>query len=110
MYESSDKMVSHPDHYKSGGMEVIDVIEALTKDLSGIEATDTGNIIKYILRWKKKGGIQDLEKILWYTTHLIEHLKVEEGKKKPSKDDYISGALKHCKNEDNVHLIKVDIF
>ena len=66
MYESKDKMVSHPDHYQSEtGLEVIDVIEAFTSDLKGIEATDTGNIIKYACRWKRKNGIQDLEKIMW---------------------------------------------
>lgn len=76
MYESKDKNVSHPEHYQSDtGLEVIDVIEAFTFDLKGIEATDTGNIIKYACRWSKKGGIQDLEKILWYTQHLIDHLK-----------------------------------
>lgn len=78
-YESEDVMVSHPSHYQSNkGLEVIDVIEAFTSDLNGIEATDTGNIIKYACRWNKKNGIQDLEKILWYTTHLINHLKVKE--------------------------------
>ena len=47
MYESEDRMVSHPDHYISEtGMEVIDVIEAFTSDLKGIEAADTANIIK----------------------------------------------------------------
>ena len=64
------------------GMEVIDVIEAFTDELKGVEATDTGNIIKYACRWKKKNGIQDLEKILWYTQHLIDHLKnIEEENK-----------------------------
>lgn len=63
MYESRDKMVSHPDHYQSEtGLEVIEAIEAFTFDLKGIEAVDTGNIIKYACRWKKKNGIQDLEK------------------------------------------------
>lgn len=83
MYESEDKMVSHPEHYMSKTcMEVIDVIEAFTDELKGIEATDTGNIIKYACRWKKKNGIQDLEKILWYTQHLIDHLKnIEEENK-----------------------------
>lgn len=57
------------------GLEVIDVIEAFTFDLKGIEATDTGNIIKYACRWKQKNGIQDLEKIMWYTQHLIDHLR-----------------------------------
>lgn len=79
MYESKDKMVSHPDHYQSAnGLEVIDCIEAFTAGLDGVEATDTGNIIKYACRWKKKNGIQDLEKILWYTQHLIDHLKDKE--------------------------------
>lgn len=79
MYESEDKQVSHPVHYQSNsGLEVIDVIEAFTDGLEGIEATDTGNIIKYICRWKKKNGIQDLRKIMWYTQHLIDHLEKEK--------------------------------
>ena len=76
LYVSEDKMVSHPSHYQSKyGIEVIDVIEAFTEGLEGIEAADTANIIKYACRWKGKNGIQDLEKILWYTQHLITHLK-----------------------------------
>lgn len=55
MYESKDAMVSHPAHYQSEtGLEVIDVIEAFTVDLNGIEATDTGNVLKYMCRWKKR--------------------------------------------------------
>lgn len=76
MYESQDKLVSHPGHYQSKtGLEVIDVIEAFTDGLDGIEAVDTGNVIKYICRWKKKNGLQDLEKALWYLQHLVDHLK-----------------------------------
>lgn len=74
-----DKMVSHPDHYQSEtGLEVIDVIEAFTFDLKGIEATDTGNIIKYICRWKKKNGLQDLKKARFYLDHLINHVEKME--------------------------------
>ena len=83
-YESKDMMVSHPPHYQSAnGLEVIDVIEAFTAKLRGIEATDTGNIIKYICRWNEKNGLQDLEKAKWYLDHLIAHLskqKVKENK------------------------------
>ena len=76
MYKSDDNMVSHPSHYQSeNGLEVIDVIEAFTSDLKGIEATDTGNIIKYICRWKNKNGLQDLKKAMWYLDHLIEHVE-----------------------------------
>lgn len=69
-------MVNHPPHYQSEtGMEVIDVIEAFTFDLKGIEATDTGNVIKYICRWKGKNGLQDLKKAKWYLEHLINHVE-----------------------------------
>lgn len=87
-------MVNHPDHYKTeAGLETIDVIKAFTQGLDGIEATDTGNIIKYACRWKKKNGIEDLEKIVWYTNHLINHLKEQEKKTgesepKPNTDVY----------------------
>lgn len=90
MYESDDKMVSHPDHYKSdAGLEVIDVIEAFTSDLKGVQATDTGNVIKYICRWKKKNGIQDLKKAMWYLQHLIDHVELADDNNSFEKmDDY----------------------
>ena len=83
MYESTDKMVSHPSHYQSkSGLEVINVIEAFTEGLEGIKAVDTGNAIKYICRWKDKNGIQDLEKAMWYIQHLIDHLIKEDEEKR----------------------------
>ncbi len=57
------EMVNHPAHYQSEkGIEVIDVMEAFTEGLGGIEAVDTSMVIKYICRWKQKGGIEDLQK------------------------------------------------
>lgn len=71
-----DLMVSHPSHYMSEtGLETIDVIEAFTYDLKGIEAVDTGNILKYMCRWNKKNGLQDLRKAQWYLEHLIDHVE-----------------------------------
>jgi len=70
-----EDMVNHPKHYKKNGMEAIDVIQAFTDGLNGIEATDTGNIIKYVLRWKDKNGVEDLKKIVWYANHLINYLE-----------------------------------
>lgn len=97
MYESTDKNVSHPNHYQSNkGLEVIDVIEAFTDGLVGIEATDTGNVIKYICRWKKKNGIQDLEKALWYLQHLVDHMKATETpgpKADVKRDEYPDGTI-----------------
>ena len=81
MSKASPDMVNHPPHYKSKtGLEAIDVIEAFTDGLNGIEATDTGNVIKYICRWKSKNGLQDLKKAKWYLEHLIE--RVEKNTKK----------------------------
>lgn len=69
-------MVNHPPHYQAkNGMEVINVIESYTDGLMGIEATDTGNVIKYICRWKDKNGLEDLKKAKWYLEHLIKHLE-----------------------------------
>ena len=72
-------MVNHPKHYKAkNGMEVIDVIEAFTANLKGYEATHTGNVIKYICRWKEKNGLEDLKKAQWYLNRLIKN--IEENK------------------------------
>lgn len=69
-------MVNHPKHYKAkNGMEVIDVIEAFTANLEGYEATHTGNVIKYICRWKEKNGLEDLKKAQWYLNRLIENIE-----------------------------------
>lgn len=66
--------VCNPPHYQSEtGLEAIDVIEAFTSELEGVEAFDTGNILKYMCRWSKKNGLEDLQKARWYLDHLIEH-------------------------------------
>lgn len=67
--------VNHPDHYKSGNLETIQVIEEFVKDLKGIEASDTANILKYACRWKRKNGVEDLKKLVWYAKHLINYIE-----------------------------------
>jgi len=44
--DTDDKLVNHPNHYLSNGLEVIDILKAFTEDLTGIEAICTGNILK----------------------------------------------------------------
>ena len=46
----------NPSHYKQGNIEVIDFI--LDQKFSYIE----GNVVKYISRYKKKNGLEDLKK------------------------------------------------
>lgn len=77
--KNSVDMVNHPPHYQSSsGLEVIDVIEAFTENLSGAEATNTGNVIKYICRWKDKNGLEDLKKARWYLDRLIQTVEKKE--------------------------------
>ena len=65
-------LVNHPAHYKTkNGLETIDVIEAFTDGLNGSEATHTGNVLKYMCRWRKKNGLVDLKKAQWYLNRLI---------------------------------------
>lgn len=68
-------LVNHPPHYKSGGMEVIDVIEAfgLEDDLY------LANVIKYLLRHRSKGGEVDLQKGLWYLERRVRRGKEASG-------------------------------
>lgn len=64
--------VNHPSHYTNGKYECIDILEDITKDLSGIEAVCTANAVKYLWRWKFKNGVEDLKKANWYINKLIE--------------------------------------
>lgn len=79
MVENSESRVVHPAHYQtSNGLETIDVMEAFTEDMAGYEAVCTSNVLKYICRWKKKNGIEDLKKAEWYLKRLIEHIESSE--------------------------------
>lgn len=67
-----EDVVNHPSHYKQGGIETIDFIEAkqLTYNL--------GNVVKYITRAgikNKATHIEDLEKAAWYLSREIQNLK-----------------------------------
>ena len=62
--------VQHPSHYTQGGVECIEAIRAsMTAD--GFCDYCKGNIIKYIWRWRDKGGVEDLRKASVYLDWLI---------------------------------------
>ena len=63
--------VNHPAHYTSGSIECIDAIEASVEGLDPQEAVCVGNVIKYVWRFKRKNGKQDLLKAQWYLERLI---------------------------------------
>ncbi len=74
--QESKDMVNQPAHYKDGGIEVIDFIEA--KKLG----YNLGNVVKYVSRAGKKGGpgkeLEDLKKAAWYLAREI-HALGEKG-------------------------------
>lgn len=76
--DSLVNQVNHPTHYNQGDIECIDGIESAIINLRGIEAFCTGNSIKYLWRWKDKGGVKDLEKAKWYIDRLITGLEKHE--------------------------------
>lgn len=61
----------NPNHYKQGKVECIDCIESAISNLTGFEGFCTGNAIKYLYRWKQKGGVTDLEKSRWYINRML---------------------------------------
>lgn len=78
--DNTDKtfdVVASPKHYTDSSIECIDAMEAAY----GIEAVMwfcACNAFKYQWRFKKKNGIEDLEKSKWYTNKYIELSKKVE--------------------------------
>jgi hypothetical protein len=65
-------VVNHPAHYKTGGIETIDFIEA--KGLN----YHLGNVVKYITRADHKGDrMENLLKAQWYLNREINRAKGE---------------------------------
>jgi hypothetical protein len=62
--------VNHPSHYKTGGIETIDFIEAKSLNYN------LGNVVKYITRADYKGNkIEDLKKAQWYLNREVSNLE-----------------------------------
>lgn len=56
-------------HYKDMVIQPIEFI--LANELSFCE----GNIVKYICRYKQKGGIEDIKKVIHYAEILLEEME-----------------------------------
>ena len=70
--ESKDNIKS-PKHYVSdSGIEVFEVQEAFIYDLKGMAASYWCNVVKYILRFQNKNGVEDLKKAKYYLEKLID--------------------------------------
>lgn len=73
--KKKEDVISNPNHYKLDGLdiEVRDVIKSVLGTVA-FHGFYEGNIIKYILRAKKKNGLEDYKKAKQYLDWLIEEL------------------------------------
>lgn len=63
-------VVNKPEHYRQGGLECIEAIEA-SMSREEFQGYLKGNIEKYVWRYRYKNGVQDLHKARWYLDRLI---------------------------------------
>lgn len=67
--------VNHPNHYQNiAGVEAIDILNDVVKDLPGTQAAMLWNTLKYLLRFQKKNGVDDLKKAQNYLQWLIDEI------------------------------------
>lgn len=73
--------VHSPSHYTQGSIECIDAIWASLGN-SAFADYCKGNVMKYIWRYKEKGGSEDLEKAQVYLGWMVKAVKAleEEGR------------------------------
>jgi len=60
--------VEHPAHYTQGGIECIEVLEQLAADGHDFRIL---NAIKYLWRYRHKGGNESLRKAVWYIDRVL---------------------------------------
>jgi hypothetical protein len=73
-----EDQVNHPSHYTDGGIECIEAIEAqLTAE--EYQGYLRGNCVKYLWRWRHKGGKTDLAKAQWYLDRLLTFTEAQNG-------------------------------
>lgn len=68
--------INHPEHYTSGSVECIVAIKA-SMSSEEFQGYLKGNIMKYLWRYEKKNGIEDLKKAQVYLDWMINGLNEE---------------------------------
>lgn len=69
-----DEIINHPKHYAGTKIETINYIEDKLSD-DGFDGYCVGNVMKYVSRYRLKGGIEDLKKAAWYLNRLIKTME-----------------------------------
>lgn len=79
--EARDQQVGGSHYRKGGEIQPWDIIKAWELDFW------EGNVVKYVLRWKHKDGVQDLKKARHYLDYLIEQGEKHDLKTKGDIDE-----------------------
>lgn len=78
--------VNSPSHYADGnGIECIEAIEA-SMTVEEFKGFLKGNCQKYLWRYTKKNGAEDLKKAKWYLDRLIAIREMEEAMEKAMRE------------------------
>ena len=77
-YAPDPDPVNSPTHYTHGGdIECIDAIDAMLGREGSFQYYE-GTMLKYLWRWRHKGGVESLRKLRWFLDRLIQR-EVEGG-------------------------------
>jgi hypothetical protein len=69
--------VNSPSHYAQGGIESIEAIQA-SMSSEAFKGFLKGNCHKYLWRYERKNGKEDLLKCQWYLNYLIKTIETDE--------------------------------
>ena len=73
---SMPDIVNKPSHYQGEfGLEAIDVVRNFAGDLTAVQGFYWGNAMKYLLRFQKKNGLEDLKKARKNLDWLIDEME-----------------------------------
>jgi hypothetical protein len=79
-FSMSNETVNHPQHYNTGNIEAIDVIEDWKLGFH------LGNVIKYVARAERKNDtLEDLKKAQWYLDRYIKFIEAVKDDKTKTK-------------------------
>ena len=86
----------NPPHYTTGAIECIEAIEA-SMTPEAFKGFLKGNCMKYLFRYEKKNGLEDLKKCEWYLNHLIATVQIQAMTEKTIKQrvEEIFGTVNH---------------
>lgn len=85
--------INKPSHYQGAqGLEAIDVIRNFAGNLTAEQGFYWGNAIKYMLRFQKKNGVEDLKKARKNLDWLIENMEDENAKPRTNALNHELGA------------------